>query len=702
MSWLHSLPTEPRSTRTRITIRAPREASIAIGGLAVPSLLMRCWLVLIAVALHASLATAQVLLLPEDSGPKAFRVGALELEYADKHPDHPPLAALVPVRVELTQSEGGWTAPREGGSSEPLSIGGPDSAPILLEASGLAQVLRTLVVKLHEAGLYGVDVRPASRDIDPESERDLRSPERSTLALVIRVGRVHQIRTIAVGDRIKNDWNIDNALHARIRERSPLQPVGVADEDSTDLLDRRKLEDYLFRLNRHSGRHVEAALSPAEEPGGVVLDYRVGEAKPWYAFAQTTNTGTRRTNLWQTRLGITHRQLSNRDDILSVEYLNAGFDDVNGLNARYQAPFFGRARPDWMNRQKGDPDWIDWLPREKIPWWGVDRLRWEVEFGWGRASTGRASDVPGLANDKVRSQDFRYGGRFVYEIWQYRDFFVDLWGGLRLSSLEVDNDTNESIGEALLVIPKAGIHAERINQLSTLALDISGQGNIKHISEGDLDDLGRDATDAKYATLDWNLGYSTFLEPLLFPNAWRDPSSEQTSTLAHEISLGFRGQYAFDYRLIPQVSRTIGGLYSVRGYDQSVGVGDTVLIGSFEYRFHLPRALPVTREPMRLPLIGDFRAAPQQVYGRPDWDLVLRAFVDVGRSIRNDQSDASSGIREYNQTLVGVGLGADLTIRSNLRAQIDWATALNDTNQNIARPTEVGDNEIHVLFSILY
>jgi hemolysin activation/secretion protein len=166
--------------------------------------------------------------------------------------------------------------------------------------------------------------------------------------------------------------------------------------------------------------------------------------------------------------------------------------------------------------------------------------------------------------------------------------------------------------------------------------------------------------------------------------------------------IGVRGQYAFDYRLVPQASLTIGGLYSVRGYDQSVAVGDSVIIGSLEYRFHVPRAFPVAREPLQIPFIGDFRAAPQQVYGRPDWDLTLRTFLDVGRSIRNDTSNGQAGPNEINQTLVGAGVGAELLLKSNFRARIDWATALKGTKGDISNPTEVWDNQIYVLFSILY
>jgi len=140
----------------------------------------------------------------------------------------------------------------------------------------------------------------------------------------------------------------------------------------------------------------------------------------------------------------------------------------------------------------------------------------------------------------------------------------------------------------------------------------------------------------------------------------------------------------------------------VRGYNQSAAVGDSVAIGSLEYRFHIPRALPVSREPLQFPVIGAFRGTPQQVYGRPDWDLIFRAFVDVGHSIRNDRGKVAAGAVESNQTLIGAGIGAELQIRSNLRARIDWATALMNTNGNISNGTEVGESEIHVLFSILY
>lgn len=658
----------------------------------------------ILLTLSATTSSAQVLLLPEDLGPPNYVVSSLDLEYAEDHPDQPPLEALLPIDVQLRETEFGWAAPR---SDEPgvwLEIGGPSNDTIRLEASGLARVMRGVVAALLEEGLYGVDVRPSPRDIDLETERDLRPADRTSLSVIINVGRIKQIRTIAAGGRIQDDWKINNEAHTEILERSPLQPTGAVASDTTDLLNRRELEDYLYRLNRHSGRHVEAALSPAEEPGGIVLDFRVLESKPWYVYAQGSNTGTHRTTDWQTRVGGAHRQVTGRDDVLSFEYMNAGWEGVNNVRLQYQAPFFGPKRPAWMNRRKGDPSLLDWIPREKIPWWGIDRLRWEVDFSWGKSRADRDASLLALENDVVTSKQFQYGGRFIYEVFQYRDFFVDLWGGARIRDVRVRNQVagDSNTGDAVFFIPNAGIHAERINQLSTLNLNASIRGSSSNIDEGDLDGLGRDETDDRYAIVDFDLGYSAFLEPLFFPNDWRDPSTQLTSTLAHELAIGVRGQYAFDYRLIPQVSYPIGGLHSVRGYDQSAAVGDTVVIASLEYRFHIPRALPVVRQPLRIPLLGDFRAAPQQVYGRPDWDLTFRAFLDFGRSIRNEGSNNGAGVNEFDQTLLGAGVGAELQIKSNFTARIDWATALKSTSGRIANPSKSGDSKLHVLFSILY
>jgi hemolysin activation/secretion protein len=184
-----------------------------------------------------------------------------------------------------------------------------------------------------------------------------------------------------------------------------------------------------------------------------------------------------------------------------------------------------------------------------------------------------------------------------------------------------------------------------------------------------------------------------YLEPVLNREAWEDPSTPESSTLAHELFLHFRGQWAFDYRLIPQVQQVMGGLYTVRGYPQSVVAGDTALIGTVEYRYHLPRALDLQKEPGEL--FGEtFRAAPQYVYGTPDWDLILKGFLDVGQTIVSQPFSF-----EDDHTLIGAGVGLEFLYRRNLNVRLDWGFVLEELD---GRDVNSGSNRLHVVATILF
>ena len=116
----------------------------------------------------------------------------------------------------------------------------------------------------------------------------------------------------------------------------------------------------------------------------------------------------------------------------------------------------------------------------------------------------------------------------------------------------------------------------------------------------------------------------------------------------------------------------MGGLYSVRGHPQSIIAGDTAVIGTAEYRYHLPKALPLEPEPRRL-FGEDFRFSPQQVYSPTDWDFILRSFIDFGYT----RSDATGGIPRESHTLIGTGFGLELQYKRNITFRLDWGVALN-------------------------
>ncbi|MGH0037702.1 MAG: hypothetical protein ACQGVK_21945 [Myxococcota bacterium] len=626
-----------------------------------------------------------------------YAISHFDVRYAgDDTPeaDLPLLRELLEAPFSLARGEGGWVAPdpSDGRPGEPLPLPtSPSAQPQTFYASAVGEIAHQIVRRFRERGVLGVYVGPHEADIDIETEDDLRRQGDTVLRLRVEVPRVRDLRSIGVGDRLSPEWRIDNPVHRRIRENSPIQPDETARPDTTTLVDERALDEYLQRLNRHPGRHVEAALAPAED-GGVSLDYRITESRPWYVYAQTTDSGTDQTNPWQTRMGAIHQQLTNHDDILAVEYLNAGFDDVNAVNVSYQAPWFSSRRPRWLS-DDDDNRWLDWLPRDDIPWIGVDDLRWGVFGSWNESKSNGVDYT-----DDIEAREWDLGVDLEYTLWQRRSFFLDTFFRFTGRSVSIDNDTTEAdVSDIYLMLPELGLRSERYDQVSSFRLETSVEGTANRL-KGDVALLGRLQPDRRWVLFKWDFQASHFLEPLLNPKAWADPSTPGSSTLAHEIHLSSNGQWAFDRRLIPQASQVIGGLFSVRGYDNSLATGDSVAVGTVEYRFHLARSLPVRPRPYRVPFLGDFRAVPQQAYGQADWDLVFRAFADFGHTWRYD---VPSNSPEDDDTLIGAGVGLELQLGGHLRARADYARALKNAGPKGDR-TKVGDDRFHFLFSILY
>ncbi len=607
-----------------------------------------------------------------------YSIGRFELEYSEPHPDHPPLDTVLPAIVELAPTPSGYAAPVPGEPTEEVEISDVPGPARDFHASAIGTISRTLLASVHDLGLLGVYVLPSTEDIDAETERDLRPPGETSLRFSVWTGRVKTVRTIAVGDRIKGDWVVNNKKQKHVRRMSPIQPEGEGREGSTDLLRKDELEDYLFFLNRHPGRYAEASLSASEDGEGIALDYRLHESRPWTVYAQSSNTGSERTNPWQTRLGFIHRQVTNNDDIFSFEYLNAGGDNVNAIQGSYIAPWFRKERPGWLKKSGFEPKWLAWLNRDKIPWWGSDRLRWRIGATWSRVKIRFVDDLPDPqnGNDKLLNLDWSANGQLIYNFWQHRNFFLDGFAGVNRRNLQVHNEVLGNRGTAQLWEFPVGFKFERVNEYSNLFGFFSYEYGFSNSNQSNFEsDLGRPNSDHEWNVLRWDLTWSHFLEPLINSKEWKDPSTPRSSTLAHEFFFLTRGQYGFDYRLIPQVSQVIGGLYSVRGFDPGIAVGDSIYLGTFEYRFHLPRALPIRRQPVNLPVIGDFRVQPQQVYGRPDWDFIIRGFVDAGYSVRNRRGDNPSA-SETNQTLVSAGVGLEANFRGHVSLRADWGRGL--------------------------
>jgi hemolysin activation/secretion protein len=596
---------------------------------------------------------------PAPMGP-TFEVATFIFRYATSNPDQPPLDELMDTPVDFSVKDGVLAAPEPGGPAVTLTLRdltSPQRAQRLFSASAINTIAARIVQALNEREVIGVLVTPEPTQIDSQTLQDLRPPELRTLTLNVWTRTVSEVRTLgagprwdrrtARGERPSQETRINHRVHRRIRELSPLQPGGP--EATGDVLQRDALDNYLYRLNRHPGRRVDAAISAGETPGDVVLDYIITENKPWLLYFQLSNTGTEETSEWRERFGFVHYQFTGRDDILSIDYITAGFEDTNALLASYEAPF-GESQT----------------------------LRYRAYGSWSQFT---ASDV-GFEGEDFKGDSWSVGGELIANIWQSGPAFIDLFGGARWQNISVNNEAVSLEGESDFLVPYIGARFERdrvvSNTLAEARLELGfGQGGSDEVER-----LGRINPDEDWTALKWRATHSMFLDQYVRRN--------RPNVMAHELALSFSGQHSFGNRLIPQEQEVVGGLYTVRGYEEAEVAGDNVYVASAEYRYHLPRAQS-PREPGRLGN-RDFRWRPGLDGSRPDWDLILKAFLDAGRATNSDRLSF-----EENETLVGAGIGFEVQVLRNFNLRTDLGFPLKDAGE-----TEAGEPRLHFVGTLLY
>jgi len=422
-------------------------------------------------------------------------------------------------------------------------------------------------------------------------------------------------------------------------------------------------------LNRMPGRHVDVAVSATgiskEDAGKVTLDYLIAESRPWYVYAQVSNTGTSQTNNWRERFGFVDNQLTGHDDILTLDYITAGFDDASQ----------------------------DAIGGYEFPVPLGDRLRNKIYGSWNEFT---ASDV-GQSKEQFHGEEWIVGDEMTMNLYQQRELFIDGIGGVRVQGITTHNESLATPdGDVTYTSPYGTIRLERATELATTNASITAVGYLTGATEKQVEALDRVPVSVDSFVLEGDATQSFYLEPLLDPKGFVNGAG----TLANEVYLHAHGQWAFDSRLFPQAEDVAGGFYTVRGYPESIMAGDSVFVINTEYRLHIPRLFPIQPDPTKTPFLWDksFRVSPQQPYGRPDWDLISRVFLDVGRVMYSDPQSF-----ERNGTLVGTGVGLELQYKQNFNFRIDWGIALNDLkNPDPTQQVTEGSNRFHISATILY
>ncbi|MDA1263283.1 MAG: hypothetical protein O3B75_10360 [Planctomycetota bacterium] len=470
----------------------------------------------------------------------------------------------------------------------------------------------------------------------------------------IVTAQVSSVRTKTSGVRSgRTGESINDPKQASVIAGSPIVGGGT--------LESEVLDDYLYQLSRFPGRSVTASVSQGPSPTQVVLDYYVQEKNIFDVYAQVSNTGTEQTSIWQEQVGILATQLSNNDDILTVNYQTASFTETQSVTGSYDARVGASTN-----------------------------LRWRVTGNWGNYNS---SDI-GLAGEDFNGSNWGAQGELIWTFYQKGNFFLDVDGSARLWNSFANNEIFQTTGNANFVTASATVDALAIGETWAIQGSLGASFTTTNADQESLDNLGRIDTSPNWTTINGSLFTSFYLDfDLIFDSAW---DSRTYKPLAHEIFASIRGQYAFDYRLTPLSQYVMGGLYTVRGFPQSVNAGDSAFVGTVEYRMHLPRMFSPTTPTASFPFINrPFRWAPDSANGAsPDWDLVLSTFFDGG-SITSSNPYSF----EVNAPMTSAGIGLDLTILDNIAIGIDWAWALNSVDQ---LDVQSGSSQFWFSASIVY
>jgi len=489
----------------------------------------------------------------------------IRVRYLREVEGQPTREELLAFPMRFSKTEDGWVPPRRPATVWDVSLADLGAAETTgFYDSALPLISEAVVSRFGDLGYLGVYVEPDPSQFRVEGGRvvDGRAEGDTSLTLIVTMGVIADVRSIAQGKRHAGGDTIDIDAHQRIRSGSPVAPADDRQSDESDtetgdtrpaLIRRDLIDRYVHHLNRHPARQVDVAVVPTGSAfGGVTVDYLVTEDKPWIVYAQLGNTGSESTEELQERFGFVHYQLTDADDILSVNYLTGGFDEVNALSASYDRPLTDDGR-----------------------------LRGRVYGSWYEYT---AADI-GQTNLDFDGDGYSVGFESRWNIHQNEDFFVDLVGGLRFESASVDNQLAGTTGEEEFLIPSLGLRAERNRRTDRFNAGLSYEINTLSGDDQELTALGRVNTDDTWSAAKFDASYSFYLEPLLAENP------NEPTALAHELVFTSRGQWAFDNRLPPNFQQVAGGFFTVRGYDEALTAGDSVLLATAEYRYHIPQGL---------------------------------------------------------------------------------------------------------------
>jgi len=362
-----------------------------------------------------------------------------------------------------------------------------------------------------------------------------------------------------------------------------------------EVTNKKKLDDYINLLNLNPDRRVYATIAAGAEPNTLTIKYDVYEANPWHYFIQLDNAGTGNLE-WAPRVGVINTNLLGFDDKVTAVIQGSVEEDPADNYAVY-----------------GSYDFPIFTPRLRLNLFA------------SRSEFDTVSAVQGL---DFFGNGYSYGGILRYNAFQANGWFFDLLGTLRRDKSKfTSSEFAEFFGSNVSVeLWGVGFDIHRTTDMSNSSITLNRLERMGG-SGADKFEQARTGAEPHFTIWTFTAAHQQFID------AFR----------VHRL-LGSFTYIDPDERMVPVEMTSFGGLYTVRGYEESEIIADGGIIASVQYEYDIIKALEKEQVSQR-------RAPVKKTYLRK---LAPCAFWDYGRAVNEDPVPAGE---KHIQELCSLGIG---------------------------------------------
>lgn len=372
----------------------------------------------------------------------------------------------------------------------------------------------------------------------------------------------------------------------------------------------RRLDEELALANDNPGKYTTVVLHSGTQPNTINAGVEVKDSKPWRAFLTLDNSGNAQTGNFRLGVGYQYANVANRDQVLTLQYLTSPghYGSVQAYGAGYHIPLYGL----------GD---------------SIDVFAGYANINAGTVAqlfnvTGKGS-VFGLRYNQHLGASAQYKQQIIYGI-DYRAYRNDI------------SFAGTPIGANVTVHPLSLAYSARYRGAqSVCSFSLAGLQNIAGGAHGSSADFALARTGA---SADYRLLRATLDCRRALPGDW-------------QIRLAGSGQYTTQ-PLVPGEQFGLGGLHSVRGFDERQFTGDKGVQGQLE--FYSPDVGHV------LPLAG----------------AMLRglAFYDTGYASLVDAQPGDIASTDISS----LGFGLRMSVAKHMNLELDYAHILRAGGTSLA------------------